>query len=120
MTEQETTDLEDSQSWDLDNPVKSGPVKNRRTVVSVSFPSSAFQVVASAADAAGLSTSQFIREAAIAKASPGYAEVVVSSAGGSTPVVVRLDPSSTTVAQAASEPRIDVFPDNKAYLYTPA
>ncbi len=78
MTERETTELEDPQSWDLDHPVKSGPVRNRRTVVSVSFPSSAFQVVAEAAHEAGLSTSRFIREAAVAKASPAHVEVTGS------------------------------------------
>ena len=70
MKEQETGDLEEMKNWDLENPVKSDPVKNRRTVVSVSFPSRDFQVVAAAADQAGISTSQFIREAAVAKASP--------------------------------------------------
>ena len=66
--------MEVPQSWDLDNPVRSGPVKDRRTVVSLSFPSSAFQIVAAAAHQSGLSTSQFIREAAVTKASPAYAE----------------------------------------------
>ena len=78
MMEREKTDYEDSKRWDLDNPVKAGPIKNRRTVVSVSFPSGAFQVVVAAAGEAGLSTSQFIREAAIAKASPGYVEGTMS------------------------------------------
>ena len=92
MMEREETDHEDSERWDLDNPVKSGPVKNRRTVVSVSFPSGAFQVVAAAAGEAGLSTSQFIREAAIAKASPGYVEGTISWAGGTPSVVARVGP----------------------------
>ena len=119
MIERETIDPEDSQNWDLDKPVKSGPVKNRRTVVSVSFPSSAFQVVAAAAGEAGLSTSQFIREAAIAKASPAYVEVVASWAGGSAPVVVRLDASCSTLALTTFEPRIE-YTAEEAHIYTPA
>ena len=119
MTERETTTPEDSQDWDLDHPVKSEPVKNRRTVVSVSFPNKSFQIVAAAAGEAGLSTSQFIREAAIAKASPAYAEVVVSWAGGTASVVARLDPSCTTLAQTSFEPRIE-YTTKEAHVLMPA
>lgn len=121
MTEQQATDREDTQNYELDKPVKSGPVKKRRTVVSVSFPSRTFQAVSEAADEAGVSTSQFIREAAIAKASPVYAEVVVSWAGSSAPVVAPLDLSSSTLAQTAFEPRIiKCTLDGEAFLLTPA
>ena len=44
MAERETTDMDDARSWDMDNPDKSGPVKKRRTVVSVSLPSDVFQI----------------------------------------------------------------------------
>ena len=121
MTEQQMTDPEDTQNYELDKPVKSGPVRNRITVVSVSFPSNTLQVVSAAAEEAGLSTSQFIREAAIAKASPVYAEVVVSWAGSSAPVVVHLDPSSSTLAQTAFEPSITQCTlDGEAFFLTPA
>lgn len=119
MTQRETEDLEDSQSWDLDNPVKSGPVKNRRTVVSVSLPSSVYQIVAAAAEEAGLSTSQFIREAAIAKASPAYAESVISWAGCTDPVVAHLYPSCTTLAQASVESPVE-YTIEGAHVYAPA
>ena len=103
MTEKQNTDLEDSRNWDLDNPTKAGPVRGRRTVVSVSFPSGDFQIVAAAADEVGITTSQFIREAAIAKASPGYAETVVSWAGG-TPQLLRSGGSSfSTLIQTSIE-----------------
>ena len=118
MMEREKTDYEDSERWDLDNPVKAGPIKNRRTVVSVSFPSGAFQVVVAAAGEAGLSTSQFIREAAIAKASPGYVEGTISWAGGTPSVVAHLHPSCTTWAQTTFEPRIDRT--EGANVFTPA
>ena len=119
MTEQEKTELEDMRNWDLDNPIKSGPVKNRRTVVSVSFPSNAFQVVVEAAHEAGLNTSQFIREAAVAKASPAYAEAVVTWAGGTAPVVTLLRPSSTTLAQTTIEPLLQNTV-GKAHVYLAA
>ncbi len=107
MKDQEASNLEEMQNWDLDNPVKSDPVKNRRTVVSVSFPSKAFQVVAAAADQAGLSTSKFIRDAAIAKASPAYVDVVSFWAGGNVPVVALIDTPCTTFAQPISEPQLE-------------
>ena len=119
MTERQTTEQEESQSWDFDNPVKSGPVKNRRTVVSVSFPSSDFQIVAAAAGEAGLNTSRFIREAAIAKASPVYTEVMVSWGGGTTSVVLLLGPSCSTLGEATYEPHIE-YTGEGAHVYAPA
>ena len=121
MMEKQNTDPEDSRNWDLDNPTKSGPVKNRRTVVSVSFPSSDFQVVAAAADKAGLTTSQFIREAALAKASPVYAEAVVSWAGGTNQFLINLGSSCSTLGQPPIE-SVEHTPDaeSRVWIYTPA
>ena len=119
MAARETMELEDSMNWDLDNPEKSGPVKNRRTVVSVSFPSSDFQVVAAVARRTGFSTSQFIREAAMAKASPGYVEATVEWAGGTAPTVIQLDPSPTTLCWTAPEPIVE-YVTEEAHVYIPA
>ena len=104
MTEREETDIEDARNWDMDNPERSGPVRNRRTVVSVSLPSDVFQVVAAAAAEAGLSTSQFLREAAVAKASPAWVEADLSWAGSSGSVVSYVSPRPTTVARTADGP----------------
>ena len=119
MIERDMKDLEEEQNWDFEEPVKSEPVRNRRTVVSVSFPSSALQVVAAAAGKAGLSTSRFIRDAAIAKASPVYTEVVASWGGGTAPVVFRIDPSCSTLGQSTEEPHIELTADD-VHIYTPA
>ena len=119
MAEREETELGDSRNWDLDNPIKSEAVKNRRTVVSVSFPSSAFQVVAAAAGEAGLSTSRFIREAAVAKASPAYVEAGVSWAGSAQSVMMNLSPSPTTLLQIVEEPLVEDTV-GKAHVYMPA
>ena len=117
MADQETTDLEDARSWDLDNPERSGPVKNRRTVVSVSLPSDVFQVVAAAAQEAGLSTSQFLREAAVARASPAYVEADLSWAGSSGSVVSYLSQRPTTGARTADE-ALKRFIAENAHVYT--
>ena len=112
MTERETTDLEDARSWDLDNPERSGPVKNRRTVVSVSLPSDVFQVVAAAAQESGLSTSQFIREAAVARASPAHVEADLSWAGSSGSVVSYVSSRPTTGAKTADLPLKQFIAEN--------
>ena len=121
MIEEQNTDPEDSQNWDMNKPTKSGPIKNRRTVVSVSFPSSDFQVVAAAANEAGLTTSQFIREAALAKASPVYAEAVVSWAGGTDQFLINLGSSYSTLGQPPIE-SVEHTPneENRVWIYTPA
>ena len=111
MAERDMINVKDIENWDLEKPIKAGPVKNRRTVVSVSFPSKDFRVVAAAAGDAGLTTSQFIREAAIAKASPVYAEAVVSWAGGSSPFMVSLAPSCFTLAPTPIEYTAEYIPD---------
>ena len=116
MAERETTDLEDARSWDLDNPERSGPAKNRRTVVSVSLPSDVFQVVAAAAQESGLSTSQFIREAAVAKASPAHVEADVWWAGSSAPVVSHLGLRPTTCVTYVPEPEVRFIAEN-AHVY---
>lgn len=116
MAERETTDLEDARSWDLDNPERSGPVRNRRTVVSVSLPGDVFQAVAAAAEEAGLTTSQFIREAAVARAAPSYVEADAWWAGSSAPVVSRLDLRPTTCVPYVPEPRVRFIAEN-AHVY---
>ena len=117
MAERETTDLEDSRSWHSDSPEKSGLVRNRRTVVSVSFPSGDFQVVAAAAHEAGLSTSQFIREAAMAKASPAHPEAGISWAGGTASVVIHIPLRRTTLVANTREPKVE-YTAKGADVYT--
>ena len=121
MIEKQNIDPEDSRSWDLKNPTKSGPVRNRRTVVSVSFPSRDFQVVSAAAAEAGLPTSQFIREAAIAKASPVYSESVISWAGGTAHFQLSVSPSCSTLGQYEIESvEYLAHEDDHIRIYTPA
>ena len=56
--------------WDLAGAVTQPPVKNRRSVVSVAFPSEQFQAVARAAREQGKKLSAFIREAAMRAVEP--------------------------------------------------
>ena len=116
MAEREARGPEDARNWDLDEPGKSGPVRNRRTVVSVSLPGDVFQAVAAAAEEAGLTTSQYIREAAVARASPPHVEADAWWAGSSAPVVSRLDLRPTTCVPYAPEPEVRFIAEN-AHVY---
>ncbi len=63
-------EMENAETWDLENAEVRPPVSGRRSVVSVAFPPADLSRVARAARAKGLKLSEFIREAAIEKASP--------------------------------------------------
>ena len=60
-------ELEKTQSWDLDNSEERPPVKNRRSIVSVAFPTDDLVAVEVAAEQAGKRLSEFIRDAAVEK-----------------------------------------------------
>ena len=70
MTTKENFVPEDPEEWDLENAETRPPVANPRAVVSVAFPARDFEVVATAARLAGKKLSEFIREAALARARP--------------------------------------------------
>ena len=63
-------ELRNPDTWDLGNAVTQPPIKNRRSVVSVAFPSADFQTVAREARRLGKKVSAFIREAALGAAKP--------------------------------------------------
>ena len=65
----EDSELEDPQNWDWDNATKGRPTRTARAIVSVGFPGVDFDRVSLAAEHDGKKTSQFIREAAVERAS---------------------------------------------------
>jgi hypothetical protein len=70
MTEQQRDprQLEHEDEWDLENAARMPPVRGRRTIVSVAFPPSDFQIIANVSASLQVPVSQFIREAAVEKA----------------------------------------------------
>ena len=87
-------------------------------MVSVSLPSDVFQAVAAAAQEAGLSTSQFIREVTVAKASPGQVgNPTCGGQGSSGSIVSYLSPRSTTCVRNADEPLKRFIAENAARLH---
>jgi hypothetical protein len=61
-------ELHDLSQWDLEHAQQQAPPKQRRTVVSVAFPSADYQFVGSAAQAVGMRTSEFVRFSALREA----------------------------------------------------
>lgn len=75
-------ELENSENWDYQRAVVREPVKASRVVVSVAFPRPDFSRVSQAAERSGKKTSEFIREAAIEKATGQYGTTIVHGSGG--------------------------------------
>lgn len=69
MDKKHPRDLENPENWDFEQPETRAPVKPSRVVVSVAFQRDDFTMVSEYAERVGKKTSEFIREAAIEKAS---------------------------------------------------
>ncbi len=61
-------ELQDSESWDFEHPEAKTPVRKSRVVVSVAFRGDDFDLVAESAEHFNMKTSEFIRNAALEKA----------------------------------------------------
>jgi hypothetical protein len=75
-------DLEKAEAWDFDKPEIRGPVKTSRVVVSVAFRRDDFATVTRSAERSGKKVSEFIREAALEKAS-GHPAATLTGGSGS-------------------------------------
>ena len=97
-------DLQDPESWDYEHAEARAPVKSARVVVSVAFRRDDFEIVSKYAERLRKKTSEFIREAAIEKATSQNSITYVQGFGslGSLWLSSNL-PSSTRAS--AHEPR---------------
>jgi hypothetical protein len=78
-------DLQNPETWDFEHAEKQEGRKARRAVVSVAFHREDFHRVADAAQRAGMTTSEFIRNATLKKLYPptgGHGVIVSTSSGG--------------------------------------
>jgi hypothetical protein len=112
MTTRENFAPEDPDEWDLENAETRPPVAKPRSVVSVAFPAQDFETLAKAAKAAGKKLSEFIREAALARARPQGPARVSASFGGMSGSASYFSPdisiSNTAVTgQAPANTKID-------------
>ena len=70
MIPDELAELQNPDNWDFDNAVEVKPRRKARAIVSVAFPSADFERVCKAAEKVGTKVSQYIRHAAMQKATP--------------------------------------------------
>ena len=68
MTDRELEDLQDPEAWDFETSEQLPPMKSAGAVVPVRFPREEFELVAEYAERAGQGLSDFIREAAVDRA----------------------------------------------------
>ena len=101
MNKESQRELENSENWDYQRPIVKKPVKTSRVVVSVAFPHADFVRVSEYAEHMGKKTSEFIREAAIEKATgQGGASIVYGSGGTGALWYVEQMPTITRVASS--------------------
>ena len=79
---QDDTELQDPGTWDFESGERRPGTARGRAVVSVAFPREDFERVAKCAEQTGKRLSEFIREAAVEKATSQRASFHVSSATG--------------------------------------
>ncbi|MBI2919437.1 MAG: hypothetical protein HYY01_15800 [Chloroflexi bacterium] len=110
MKKEHERELEKPESWDFEQPEIRGPVKASRVVISVAFRRDDFDQVSKYAERVGKRVSEFIREAAIEKAT-GRGTGTLVYASGSTgtlwaieqmPTISRV--SGSQVEQPEKEP----------------
>ncbi len=82
MSERTMDRPEEQDEWDLEHAEKRVPSRRARAIVSVAFPREDFEAVEIAAERLGKKLSEFIREAAVARALPQETpRAVISFAG---------------------------------------
>ncbi|MDQ2652318.1 MAG: hypothetical protein M3Z20_04655 [Chloroflexota bacterium] len=82
MSKEELEELQDAGSWEEDGAIAQPRGKAPRAIVSVAFPREDFERVTAQAKLAGMKTSEFIRQAALEKASPQLRESRVLAVSG--------------------------------------
>jgi metal-responsive CopG/Arc/MetJ family transcriptional regulator len=100
-------DLQRADEWDFDRAEVRAPSKSGRAVVSVSLDRDLFERVTSAAEAAGMRTSELIRAALVEKLERAYTPVVrLGARAGETKVgysIVTEEPGDAATADVALE-----------------
>ena len=110
MNKENLSNLENPEVWDLEAKSKVKASTGQRVVVSVAFPGVEFDKVAEAADRFGMKTSQFIRTAAIEKASEEPKVSVLQLTSGNVGLVISsCAPVGTAVLSLSYEKIEPVF-----------
>jgi hypothetical protein len=114
MDERELQELQDPVTWEADTDDRRPPVKSPRAVVSVAFSRDDLEQVASAARESGMRTSEFIRNAALAAATPAGEPPTgritsISGAAGFRASYPATTSTSTTPESKVKGPPEDIF-----------
>jgi hypothetical protein len=99
----DANDLQDVEVWDFEAGERREPVRGRRSVVSVAISPQDLATIAQAARDAGKKLSEFIREAALEKATGGdrVANTVVFTTGGPGQVAMYTDIHLSPITRVA-------------------
>lgn len=100
MGDREFEELQEPGNWDFQRAEKRPGVRKPRAVVSVAFSREDFERVSQYAENVGTKTSEFIREAALARvASQGARGTIVLASGGFQSIIYAQElPAVTTVS----------------------
>lgn len=96
MNERELSELEDAENWDFGKAEKRLPVKPNRVVVSVSLTRDEFERISKFAEQIGVSTSVFIKRAALEASTHQGKSFVLLTGGGLGGSILASTPSWTT------------------------
>jgi hypothetical protein len=98
MDDKKLQALENTEEWDFEHVSRRPGVKGRRAVVSVAFPRNEFEIVDECAERSGEKLSEFIRRAALSRASNRSAVAAPPIISGSSGVITG-SPWSASVTQ---------------------
>ncbi|MBM3942113.1 MAG: hypothetical protein FJ316_04155 [SAR202 cluster bacterium] len=99
MNQKDERELEKPETWDFEHPQVREPAKASRVVVSVAFRREDFMLVSASAEQSGKKVSEFIRKAALEKAS-GQGAVTFLRGSGSVGTVWWADRTPVTRVNA--------------------
>lgn len=81
MNKHSEHELKDPKNWDYDHVEKREPVKSPRVIVSVAFRHEDYETISDYAERSGKRISEFIRDAALEKATGRHSEVLIYGFG---------------------------------------
>ena len=104
MNEHEVEDLERPENWDYKHAERRPGVRKTRTVLSVAFPRDDFELISQYAQGLGMKVSEFVRKAALEKASARANVAMLEWMGGTSgsfAVSVALGPTTSALSEVS-------------------
>ena len=111
MNDERIEELKDPNEWDFESAEVHRPVKKPRAIVSVAFPREDFELVSERASQLGMKTSEFIRVAAIEKASVKAEVYEMAWHGGSSVSFFVMGNLSASSSQGTAQAQVNAPSD---------